>query len=69
MKNIKFLVKVTRRGASINHYIRSIDRNPITMTTNPKLALTMGRLTAEDAARSVQTTRCISEVVSVKVPA
>jgi hypothetical protein len=69
MKNIKFLVKVTRRGASINHYIQSIDRSPITMTTNPKLALAMGRLTAEDAARSVQTSRSVSEVISVQVRA
>jgi hypothetical protein len=39
------------------------------MTTNRKLALVMGKLTAEDAAKSIQTSRCIAELVSVRVSA
>jgi hypothetical protein len=35
------------------------------MTTNRKLALMMGRFTAEDAAQSIQTSRCRPELVPV----
>ena len=37
------------------------------MTTNRKLAMLMGRLTAEDAIQSMQTARCIPELVPVQV--
>ena len=40
---------------------------PIHMTTNPKLALLMGRLTAEDAIESLQNSHCIPELLSVPV--
>ena len=39
------------------------------MTTDRKLALLMGKFTAEDAAKSLQTSHCIPELVSVLVPA
>jgi hypothetical protein len=35
------------------------------MTTNRKLALLMGRFTAEDAAKSIQNSRRTPELVSV----
>ena len=54
MQNIKFLVKVNR-GARAPAYVQRVDPTPIHMTTNPKLALVMGKLTAEDAAKSLQT--------------
>lgn len=41
----------------------------IHMTTNRKLALVMGRPMAEDAARSLQTSRCTSEWEAVQVSA
>jgi len=39
------------------------------MTTNRKLALMMGRFTAEDAAKSIENSRCIPELVPVQVNA
>jgi hypothetical protein len=39
------------------------------MTYDRKLALVMGRLTAEDAVKSIETTRCSPELVSVQVSA
>jgi hypothetical protein len=37
------------------------------MTTRREQALLMGRFTAEDAVKSIQTSRCIPELVSVVV--
>jgi hypothetical protein len=68
VKNTKFLVKVNR-GSSIPQYVQRIDRIPIQTTTNRKLALIMGRLTAEDAVKSIQNSRCNPELVSVQVRA
>jgi hypothetical protein len=63
----KFLVRLNRTGARLPEYIQRLDRSPIQTTTNRKLALTMGRLTAEDAAKSVQTLRCTPELLSVQI--
>jgi hypothetical protein len=63
----KFLVRLNRTGARIPEYVQRLDRKPIQTTTNRKLALTMGRLTAEDAAKSLQTLRCIPELLSVQI--
>ena len=65
MKNIKFVVKVSRGDIRAPEYVQRIDRVPILMTTNRKLALLMGRFTAEDAIKSIQTLQCIPELVSV----
>jgi len=65
MKIIQFLVRVNRGGVRIPEYVQRIDRSPIRMTTNRKLALLMGRFTAEDAVRSIQNSRCNPELVSV----
>ncbi|MFY9676049.1 MAG: hypothetical protein WB817_19325 [Terriglobales bacterium] len=62
MKNIKFVVKVNR-GARAAEYVERIDRTPIQMTTQRIRALVMGRFTAEDAAKSIQNSRCNPEVV------
>ena len=69
MKNTKFLVKVNRGGTRAPEYVQRIDRIPIQTTTNPKLALVMGRFTAEDAVRSLQNSRRSPELVSVQVSA
>jgi hypothetical protein len=69
MKITKFVVKMNRAGARAAEYVQRIDRTPIQTTTNRKLALVMGRLTAEDAVKSVQTSRCSPELVSVEVHA
>ena len=65
MKATKFLVKVNRDGVRVAQYVQRIDRTPIEMTTDRKQALLMGRLTAEDAVKSIQTSRRAAELVSV----
>ncbi len=67
MKKIKFVVKVNRGTVRAPEYVQRIDRIPVKMTTNRKLALVMGRLTAEDAVKSIQNSRCSPELVSVQV--
>ncbi|MGC2193069.1 MAG: hypothetical protein WA628_00230 [Terriglobales bacterium] len=63
----KFLVRLNRVGARAQEYVQRLDRTPIQTTTNRKLALAMGRFTAEDAAKSLQTVRCNPELLSVQV--
>jgi hypothetical protein len=67
MKNIKFVVKVNRGGARAPQYVQRVDSTPMHMTTDRKLALVMGRFTAEDAIKSLQNSRCIPELESVHV--
>jgi hypothetical protein len=69
MANTKFVVKVDRGGTRAPEYVERIDRSPIRMTLNRKLALVMGKFTAEDAAKSIQNSRRIPELVSVQVGA
>ena len=47
MKNTKFIVKVDRGGTHALDYVERIDTTPIQMTPDRKLALVMGRFTAE----------------------
>ena len=65
MKNTKFLVKLSRNG--IHAFVQRLDRTPIQTTTNRKQALLMGRLTAEEAIKSLGTSRCTPELISVLV--
>jgi hypothetical protein len=67
MKNTKFVVKVNRGSPRGTEYVKRVDLTPIQMTPNRKLALVMGRFTAEDAVKSLQTSRCTPELVSVQV--
>ena len=69
MRTTKFVVKVNRGGTRVPQYVQRIDRTPIQTTTNRKLALLLGRFTAEDAVKSIQTPRCSPELVSVLVHA
>ena len=69
MKNIKFVVKVNRGGARGPAYVQRIDRTPLQMTTNRKLALLMGKFTAEDVVKSMQNPRRTAELVRVQVSA
>jgi hypothetical protein len=69
MKNTKFVVRVSRVGARVTEYVRRIDRTPVQMTTHRKLALVMGRFTAEDAVKSIQNSRYSPELVAVQVNA
>ncbi len=67
MTNIKFVVKVNYGGTRAPAYIQRIDRPPVQMTTNRKLALIMGKFTAEDAMKAIQTAKCVPELVPVNV--
>ena len=67
MKNTKFVVKVNRGGTLKPEYVQRIDQIPIQMTSDRKLALLMGRLTAEDAVKSIRTLQCTPELVPVQV--
>ena len=69
MQNTKFVVKLNRRGARAPEYVLRIDRTPVQITTDPKLALLMGKFTAEDAVKSIQNSRCSPELVPVRVSA
>ena len=69
MTNTKFVVKVDRGGTRAPEYVERIDRRPIRMTLNRKLALVMGKFAAEDAVKSIQNSRRIPELVSVQVGA
>jgi hypothetical protein len=69
MTNIKFVVRVNHSGTRAPAYVQRIDRTPVQMTTNRKLALMMGKFTAEDAAKSIENSRCIPELVPVQVNA
>jgi hypothetical protein len=72
MKSItitKFLVKVTRKGTRAPQYVQRNDKSPMQMTTNRKLALIMGKLTAQDTVESLQRAQCSPELESVQVPA
>jgi hypothetical protein len=69
MKNTKFIVKIDRGSTHVLEYVQRIDMTPIQTTPNRKLALVMGRFTAEDAVKSIQSSRCSPELVSVRVTA
>jgi hypothetical protein len=69
MKNTKFVVKLNRGGTLAAEYVQRIDLTPIQTTTNRKLALVMGRFTAEDTIKSFENSRRIPELVSVQVSA
>jgi hypothetical protein len=68
MKTIKFVVKVNR-GSRGPEYVQRVDPTPLHMTSNRKLALVMGRLTAEDAVKSLQNSRRIPELELVRISA
>ena len=68
MSNIKFVVRVST-GTRAPAYVQRIGKTPFQMTSNRKLALIMGKFTAEDAAKSLQNSRCTPEIVPVNVSA
>jgi hypothetical protein len=66
MKNTKFLVRVVR-GTRAAEYVERIDSSPVQLTLKRKLALAMGKLTAEDVVNSLGNSRSIPELVPVQV--
>ena len=69
MTNTKFVVKLNRVGRSTVEYVQRIDAIPLRTTTNLKLALAMGKFTAEDVIKSIANSRCKPELISVQVVA
>jgi hypothetical protein len=69
VKKTKFVVKVNLGGTRPAEYVQRIDRTPIQTTTSRKLALVMGKFTAEGAVKSIQNSRCSPEIVPVQVNA
>lgn len=69
MTNIKFVIKVSRGGTRAPAYVQRVDRTSVQMTTNRKLALLMGKLTAEDAAKTIESPQCVPELVPVQINA
>jgi hypothetical protein len=67
MSMTKFVVKVNRRGTRAAEYVQRVDSTPMLMTTSRKLALLMGRFTAEDVVKSLQNSRCSPELEPVNV--
>ena len=65
--NTKFVVKVNRGSTWATEYVQRVDPTPIQMTSNRRLALVMGRFTAEDAVKSLRNSRCSPELISVQV--
>ena len=64
----KFVVKVNRGSTRATEYVQRVDLTPIQTTSNRRLALVMGRFTAEDTVKSIQNSRCCPELVSVQMP-
>ena len=69
MMNIKFVVRVSHGGTRAPAYVQRMDRTPVQMTINRKLALMMGKFMAEDAVKSLQTPHLFPELVPVQVNA
>lgn len=67
MTNIKFVVRVERGATRAPAYVQRIDRTPVQMTTNRKRAQIMGKLTAQEAIKSMQQSGCRPELVPVQV--
>ena len=65
MTNIKFVVRVTRKTRPTS-YVQCVDRTSFRMTTNRNLALMMGKLTAEDAAKTIENAQIRTELVPVE---
>jgi hypothetical protein len=69
MQNTKFLVRLKRVGANGPQYLLGMSKSSIKTTSERKLALVMGKYTAQDAIDSIQSARCTGELVPVKITA
>ena len=67
MENTKFVVQVNRGGTRAIEYVTRIDRSPVPTTLKRNLAMLMGKLTAEDVVKSLENSRCTTELVPVQV--
>ena len=68
MKNTKFIVKLTRVGGRGPQYLVEMGGS-VKTTPERSLALVMGKYTAQDAIDSIQSARCVGELIPIKIPA
>ena len=66
---IKFIVKLNHLGKRGAEYVQQIDETLVRTTNKLKLALVMGKFTAENVAKSMENARCKAELISVQVTA
>jgi len=67
MMNTKFIVKLNHIGKRGAEYVQRIDETPVRTTNKLKLAMVMGKFTAEDVIKSIENARCKAQLVSVRV--
>ena len=67
MTNTMFVVRVSHGATRPAAYVQRFDRMPPQTTTNRKLALVMGKLTAEEVAKAMENSRCVPEIVPVHI--
>lgn len=69
LMNTKFIVKLNHVGKRAAEYVQQIDETPVRTTTKVKLALAMGKFTAEDVVKSLEHASCKAQLISVRVVA
>lgn len=67
MQYTKFIVRVSRLGATSAEYVQRIDRKPVQTTVERNSALLMGRVTAMEVLESFRRSKCTPEMVAVQV--
>ena len=67
MTNTKFIVKLNRVGARGPQYLVQMGKT-VKTTSERRLALAMGKYTAQDAIDSIQSARCTAELIPIKIP-
>jgi hypothetical protein len=68
VKNTKFIVKLNRVGARGPQYLLEMGKS-VKTTSERRLALAMGKYTAQDVIDSIQSARCTAELIPIKMPA
>ena len=68
MTNTKFIVKLNRVGARGPQYLVEMGKS-VKTTSERRLALVMGKYTAQDAIDSIQSARCTGELIPIKINA
>jgi len=67
MTGTKFIVKLNRVGAHGPQYVIEMGSS-IKTTSERRLALAMGKYTAQDAIDSMLSARCTGELIPIKIP-
>jgi hypothetical protein len=68
MKNTKFLVILNRVGSRRPQYLLEMGKR-VKTTSERRLALLMGKLTAQDAIDGIQSAHCTAKLVPIETAA